>query len=248
MTPASPATFVFIHGLFHGFRHFEEMSLPGPGRIVVIDLLGYGWHAGAEAPESLHEQVRHVAAELARFGASPGVIVGHSVGGAVAMLLAATHPDRVAAIVNVEGNFTLADAFWSSKFAAMSELEAETTLDAFRQGVPAWLLRQKIDATPERVAWARRMFDAQPASSLQALGRAVVRETTSADYLPTLDRVLESGIPVHLLAGERSRGEWSVHHEFAGRAASFTVQPDVGHMMPIEDPEGFLALIASRVR
>jgi len=26
-------------------------------------------------------------------------------------------------------------------------------------------------------------------------------------------------------------------------AASFTIQPGVGHMMPIEDPDGFLALL-----
>lgn len=43
--------------------------------------------------------------------------VGHSVGGAIAMLCAHTYPDHVRRIVNVEGNFTLADAFWFYEIA-----------------------------------------------------------------------------------------------------------------------------------
>jgi lipase len=40
-------------------------------------------------------------------------LIGHSVGGVVAAGYAHRFPKRVASFVNVEGNFTLADAFWS---------------------------------------------------------------------------------------------------------------------------------------
>lgn len=162
------------------------------------------------------------------------------------MLLAEYHPEHVAAVVNVEGNFTLADAFWSSKVAEMTSEEAEAMLEGFRQDPDAWLARQRIGVTSQRQERARRMFAAQPAGSIQALGRAVVEATTAHDYLPTMYGVLDSGLPVHLIAGERSRAGWAVPEDFVRRSASLTIQPRVGHMMPLEDPVGFLGLVASR--
>lgn len=240
-------TVVLLHGLYQGLGHLEEITFPSSKRAVIIDMLGYGSHAHAMTPETLEAQADHVVGEMDRLGISKAAILGHSVGGAVAMLLAARHPGRVEAVVNVEGNVTLADAFWSSKVAAMSRPDAEALLEGFRSDVPGWISGQKMEPTAQRVAWARRMFDAQPASSVQALARAVVTATSSPGYLPMFEGVLDSGIPVHLMAGERSRSGWTAPEAFLRRAASFTVQPRVGHMMPLEDPEAFLSLVASRV-
>jgi pimeloyl-ACP methyl ester carboxylesterase len=62
-----------------------------------------------------------------------------------------------------------------------------------------------------------------------------------------MDGVIFSGLPVHLIAGERSRAGWGVPDDFARLAASFSIQPKVGHMMQLEEPEALLALVASRV-
>jgi pimeloyl-ACP methyl ester carboxylesterase len=190
-------------------------------------------------------QIEHVLRELDRHEIPRTTLVGHSVGGAVAMLTAAAHPDRVDAVVNIEGNFTLADAFWSGKVARMSPEEADALVAGFRNDVPGWLAGQRIAANPQRIAWAGRMFDAQPASSVRALAQAVVDATGRSDYLARIEGVLDSGIPVHLMAGERSRAGWAVPEAFLRRAASMTIQRGVGHMMVLEDGEGFLALVAS---
>ncbi len=239
---------VFIHGLYQALGLLRGVPFPARGRVLVVDLLGFGEHAGAVPPLSLHAQVEHVAAELDRHGIAKAVIVGHSVGGAVAMLLAASHPDRVASVVNVEGNFTLADAFWSSKLAAMTPAEAEAVVAAYRRDQCPWFTQNGIEPTPRRVEWIRRMFDAAPARAVQALAKAAVEGTSRPDYLPRIERVPDLGIPVHLFAGERSRAAWSVPDSFVRRAASFTTQPGVGHMMPIEEPEEFLALVAAVLR
>jgi lipase len=246
MSGAGREPVVFVHGLYQGLGHLTDVPFASPRPMHVIDLPGYGSLVGTETPRTLRAYADHVASELTRLDATPAIVVGHSIGGAVAMLLAEHHPEHVAALVNVEGNFTLADAFWSSKLAEMTSEEAEATLEGFRQDPDTWLARQRIGATPQRVDWTRRMFAAQPAGSIQALARAVMVATTAHDYLPTLYGVVDSGLPVHLIAGERSRAGWAVPEDFVRRSASLTIQPRVGHMMPLEDPAGFLALVALR--
>lgn len=238
---------VFVHGLFQGLGHLRDLAYPGSEPVLVLDLLGYGEHVRVPAPTTLRAQVEHVVAELDRHGVARATLVGHSVGGAVAMLAAASHAARVASVVNVEGNFTLADAFWSAKLAAMAGGESEAMLAGFRRDPEAWLTRQKIEPTPQRIDWTLRMFDAQPAASVKALATAVVDATALPDYLPTIEGVLEAGIPVHLFAGERSRAGWAVPDNFLRRASTFTTQPDAGHMMPLVDPERFLSLVAALV-
>jgi len=238
---------VFIHGLYQGMGHLADLPFPSSRKLILLDLPGYRTQVEKSVPPDLAGYADHVASELDRLGASPAVVVGHSVGGAVAMLLAANHRERVAAVVNVEGNFRPADAFWSNKIAAMTSEEADAMLEEFKNDIDGWLTRQKIQIKPKRQEWAKRMFDAQPARSVQALARAVVEATASPDYLPTMDGVIFSGLPVHLIAGERSRAGWGVPDDFARLAASFSIQPKVGHMMQLEEPEAFLALVASRV-
>jgi lipase len=238
---------VFIHGLYQGMGHLADLPFPSSRKPILLDLPGYRTQVEKAVPPDFAGYADHVASELDRLGASPAVVVGHSVGGAVAMLLAANHRERVAAIVNVEGNFRPADAFWSTKIAAMTSEEADAMLEEFKNDIDGWLTRQKIQIKPKRQEWAKQMFDAQPARSVQALARAVVEATASPDYLPTMDGVILSGVPVHLIAGERSRAGWGVPDDFARLAASFSIQPKVGHMMQLEEPEAFLALVATRV-
>jgi pimeloyl-ACP methyl ester carboxylesterase len=236
-------TFAFVHGLFQGLGHLRDFAARGERKVVVLDLLGYGEHSQIPAPTSLDAQVAHVVAELDRHQVQRATLVGHSVGGAIAMLTAVRHASRVAAVINVEGNFTLADAFWSSTVAAMSAPEVETMLSGFRADPAAWLASQKIDPSAERITWITQMFDAQPSSSVHALAKAVVDATGQTQYLKTIEGIFDADIPVHLFAGERSKPGWAVPDTFARRATTFTTQSGVGHMMPIEDPDEFMKLI-----
>lgn len=233
---------VFVHGLFHAFGHLRDPEFHEDVDAMVVDLLGYGVHARVAAPPTLDAQVDHLVAELDRRGVSRAAVVGHSIGGAVTMLAAARYPHRFTAVVNVEGNFTLADAFWSSKVAAMAPEEVEHLLAGFRGRPDQWLDGQGIAVTPERLAWTERMFAAQPAASIQRLARAVVEATGRSSYLTELAQI-PATLPIHLLAGERSRSGWDVPDWMLRRAASFTIQPGVGHMMSLEEPREFLRLV-----
>jgi lipase len=76
------------------------------------------------------------------------------------------------------------------------------------------------------------------------MAESVIETTSQPSYLEDVDVVLDSGIPVHLFAGECSRAGWHVPEFVIRRAASMTVQPGVGHMMMLEAPEEFLGLLA----
>jgi len=129
----------------------------------------------------------------------------------------------------------------------MTVAEVEALLQSYQNDVSGWLTRAGIEATPERIGIAGRGLRAQPATTVKAVAESVIATTSEPAFLDDVRAVLDSGIPVHLFAGERSRAGWHVPEWVVARAASMTVQPGVGHMMMLEAPEEFLRLAAMLV-
>jgi len=202
---------VFIHGLFPVPFTPDAPRLLAPNPVLAPDLPGYGEEAGRDSGEiSLDRAADEIYARMRAAGHDRAHLVGHSVGGAVAVVLADRYQEAVASVVSVEGNFTLQDAFWSQSLARMDSTEAEAMLTGYRADPRAWLAGSGIDATPEQEAIAARILVAQPASTLQAMARSVVRVTGDAAYLRAAAAILDRSIPFHLVAGERSRAAWDV--------------------------------------
>ena len=101
------------------------------------DLLGYGTQA-AHSVATLEAQADHVAAAMAHLP-RPAVLVGHSLGGAVGVLVAERHPHRVAGLVSIEGNMAPADAFFTAALAKSSNAAVAQALTATRANPEAWL-------------------------------------------------------------------------------------------------------------
>lgn len=244
MSPDRPV--ILVHGLVGTLADPAIAAALAPRPSLAPDLLGYGALGEADPAEiTLDAQVERVreAAEAA-FGREPVHVVGHSVGGVVAMLFADRYPERAADLVSVEGNFTLQDAFWTSAAARMRPDEAEAMLDGWRADPAAWLARSGIPATPASLAAAATQLARQPASTLQAVGRSTVAVTSPPAYLDLVQRVFARR-RVHLLAGERSRAGWDVPAWALGAAASETVLPGRGHLMPLEEPAEFGRAVAA---
>jgi lipase len=55
-------------------------------------------------------------------------------------------------------------------------------------------------------------------------------------------------MPVHLIAGERSRDGWDVPPWARDQAASFDVVQGVGHLMMLEDGDGFGRLLVRIIK
>ena len=106
-TAGAGETVVLVPGLFgsaFGYRRLLVL-LPAMGyRAVVIEPLGIG---GSPRPRgadySLTAQAERIAAVLEHLGEGPAVVVGHSLGVSLALRLAVHHPERVRAVVALDG-------------------------------------------------------------------------------------------------------------------------------------------------
>ncbi len=116
---------VWIHGLGESGRCFDDIAHHPhlwPYRHVLVDLPGYGrspWPASSRGIEATADEL------AAWLGARDdnAVLVGHSLGGVIATLVAERHPDTVRGVIDVEGNSSLDDCTFSSRMAAVDEAE-----------------------------------------------------------------------------------------------------------------------------
>lgn len=239
---------LLIHGLFGSLADPHILAGFGKARVLAPDLLGYGAYREARTVGlTLAAQADHVSAWLRERDAGPVHVVGHSVGGAVAMFFAARHPGQTQSLTSIEGNFTLKDAFWSSRIAKMELPEVEAIVDGYRTDVAAWIEGAGVAPTPWAVDVARAWLGNQPAATVREQARALVAATGDAAYLGMVRRLLDSGLPVHLVAGERSRGGWDVPQWVRQMARTSSDIAATGHLMMLEAPQRFAATIAGNL-
>jgi lipase len=159
---------VFIHGIFRMLSGLPAAPFFAPRPVLIPDMLGYGTQSVAPVETiSVRAQADDLAARIRACGYAKAHIVGHSIGGAVATLLARHHSEVVKSFINVEGNFTVEDAFWTGRLAAMTLPEVDELLQSYRSDVAGWLTRAAIEPTPERIAVAEKAFQGQPAITLK---------------------------------------------------------------------------------
>jgi pimeloyl-ACP methyl ester carboxylesterase len=202
----------------------------------------------AREPEiTLASQTARVVEYLNEQVDEPCVLLGHSVGGAVAMLAAEAAPERVRGVINVEGNFTLAGAFWCRKIAGLPDKDWYAEHGRLVADPEGWLTNSDVAITPQRVEWARGALANQPRETIRAMARAVVAETGDVGYLRQIRSVVERGTPLFLLAGERSASGWDLPDWARAAARDYVVQKGVGHMMMLEQPDEFCRIVEDMV-
>ena len=96
---AGPHPFVLLHGIGMGRSVYTDFVERLQGRVIAVDLPGFG---EAPEPERTLTMARHadlVAAWLRHARVHDAVIIGHSMGSQIAAELGARHPDLVAGLV-----------------------------------------------------------------------------------------------------------------------------------------------------
>ena len=199
--PPNASPIVLIHCFTCSINWWDRMMplLTLTHRVIAIDLLGHG---GSEKPDSgysIPNQADLVAQALSRLGVREAEVVGHSLGGAVAVALAERSPQLVSRLVildtapeHSEGNLGLiaklglapviGEAFWRAKpdFAVRKGLEV-----AFAPG---------FDVPDEFVEDVDRMTYSAYHGSKQA-------HDDYTDEEPLSQRVKETGKPLLVMIG-----------------------------------------------
>jgi 3-oxoadipate enol-lactonase len=169
--------------LLHGWTVSADLNfftlyddLAARHRVIAPDHRGHGRGMRPRTPFSLEECADDAAALLGELGAGPVIVVGFSMGGAIAMLLHHRHPDLVAAMV-----FCGTALEWKATARERLVWRGMTLLEvALRsgtgEGIVARVLREVIDGSPELEAlepWVRGEFHRGYPPDLAGAGRAL---------------------------------------------------------------------------
>jgi lipase len=169
--PPGPVRVLAVHGLTGHGRRWEHLAATRLPDVTVLapDLIGHGRSSWA-APWTIEANVAALAT-LVRDGQSadsgePVVVVSHSFGGAIALRLAATHPELVAALVlldpavGLDGDWMaeIADAMYASPdypdaMQARDEKAYGSWADVEAARLDAEVAEHLIDLPNGRVGW-----------------------------------------------------------------------------------------------
>jgi pimeloyl-ACP methyl ester carboxylesterase len=219
----------------------------GGHRVVGIDLRGTGRSDAPTGGYSIDRLALDVLAVLDRLDLSGAVLIGHSFGAQVALLIAATAPGRLSRVALVSSNGVRAARSADFPFGADPDrlepalVRAELTdrLTARHQNVRAGF-PPSADPDPalvERlVAWQLRMPTSAALSCLHTYLHADLTAALAAVKVPVL-QILGRHDPVTAVDG----GPWVQDRLADGRL----VVLDCGHYPMFELPERFEALLAA---
>lgn len=106
---SGPAVVVAAHGITGTHMNFAPLAdqLGEAATVLAPDLRGRGLSRSARGPYGMAQHAEDVIAVLDHAGIAEAVMVGHSMGGFVAVTAAARHPDRIRSVVLVDGGLPL---------------------------------------------------------------------------------------------------------------------------------------------
>lgn len=101
-------TILLIHGITASHMSWQLIAAEFPKhRIIAPDLRGRGGSRNLPSPFGMTQHAADMNAVLEATQTSSALVVGHSMGGFVAATFAAHHPDRVTALVLIDGGLPI---------------------------------------------------------------------------------------------------------------------------------------------
>ncbi len=262
----SAYTFVMVHGL--GGSHLNWMrvapQLAERGRVIAVDLPGFGRSPLAGRPSRMRTGSRLLGRFIRRVSTGRAIVVGNSMGGGYAMLVAAFEPDIVSGLVLTASVFPWARGGWPSPLVVgafalyRTPLVGEMVLrQRYRRVDPEVLVRLAFginaadpSSIPDEVVRAHvalerdRRLDPDAASAFAEAARSILALGARPSLTARVLAAVRS--PVLVIHGTRDR---LVPLAFARDAVErhpswrFRFLPGVGHLPQLEAPEQWLGAV-----
>jgi len=247
---------VMIHGLGGSLHHMQRplMQEFGEGyRLLAMDRPGSGYSTRPNGGTTVEEQAQFIRRFIEELGLGRVLLVGHSLGGAIALRTALDHPDHVAGL-----------ALIAPLTRHLDDIPPEFAPLAIRSPALRWLVSRTV-AAPLSVRNADRVLSfvfgpQKPPEDFAVAGGAMVglRPThfvaTSEDLLAVHDdkvdivpRYREINVPVGIIYGDADRVlDCEVHGRgMVGKIQNLEIEiiEGVGHMVQFVETPRTIALI-----
>ncbi|WP_421046111.1 alpha/beta fold hydrolase [Paraburkholderia sp. A1RI-2L] len=245
------APLVFVHGLCGQMRNFAWLPLEALARehrVILIDRPGSGYSTrGALTPANIRAQARTVARFIDALGLEAPVLVGHSLGGAIALAVALDHPESVARLAliapltHVQTEVPKAFRALAVRSARVRRFMARTLATPF--GLATSTATLKAVFAPEAVPTDFRtrggaLLSVRPKAFYNAsLDLVAIEDSNDLEQME--QRYADLMIPVDVLFGRDDIVlDWMRHGEALRRRSSRVTLEVVngGHMLPVTAP------------
>ncbi len=231
---------LFIHGLGSSTKDWfaQVPYFADQYRVIRIDLRGHGRSERTRGPYHIAQFARDVAVTLRRLDATPAHVVGLSMGGMVALQLAADAPRLVRRLVVVN---SIADAklnTWRDVWFYVSRRTAVQLLGMRRVGQ---IIGGRLFPNPDQTDLRREFVKRWSQNDRQA-------------YLWAIDAILGWGVterlpsisaPTLLVAAEHDYTPVATKNRIAARMpnARVAMVENARHALPVEKPDVFNAIV-----
>jgi esterase len=233
---------LFLHGLFGQGRNFATIARPlaARARVLLPDLRNHG-----ASPHARGMAYRDMAADLAETLDAEGIgnaaVIGHSMGGKVAMVLALQDPTRVSRLLVSD----IAPRAYAGTLARHAEAMRALPLSPglTRAAADAALAGAVPDAGVRTFLLHSLRFDTTPPSWRVGLDAIIAG---MADILAFPDATAPCDVPALFVSGERS-DYITLEDRPRIRAlfprARFATVKGAGHWVHADQPEAFRAIV-----
>lgn len=246
---------LLIHGMAGSSETWRSVIPPlaKKFRVIAPDLLGHAESAKLRTDYSLGAFAVWLRDFLDELGVSRATVIGHSLGGGVAMQFVYQHPDYAQRLILISSGGLGPDVGWVLRLLSAPGAElvlpviAPTPVLSVGNKLRSWLRGAGIQSPRGAELWNAysSLSDGETRQSFLKTLRSVVDYRGQA--VSALNRLqLREELPVMAIWGERD-GIIPVDHAYAAHEARtdarLEVLPDVGHFAQVEAPMRVVELI-----
>lgn len=196
-----------VHGITSSSRTWPFLAQALDRPLFAPDLRGRGRSNHLPGPTGIARHAEDCAAVVEATGGVPLVVVGHSMGGFVATVLAARRPDLVRGLVLVDGGLPFPTADESETLAALQPIKARLQSTYTRESYRDWFRNHPAfarDWTPEAEEYADYDLPeppGRPSADPEVVEADQVDMVQGSDFPEALDEPMPPRIFLHASRG-----------------------------------------------